>query len=420
MHIAIVGCGTGGQAASLYLHRAGHRVTVFERSPTLAPVGAGLLLQPTGMQVLDELGVGDRIRTLATPVDRLHGVNHAGRTVLDLRYADLSPGLVGMGVHRGGLFATLLDEMERSGIDVARGVTVARYAVEPSGRVAIFDDRDHPLGEFDLLVAADGARSLLRTQSACVSRASMYPFGALWFVADDPDGLYGRTLSQVYRDTRGMIGFLPSGRRATHEPPTVSVFWSIRRDQFEAVREAGIDAFKASVRALTDRAEPVLAQLLDADQLIGASYMDVVMSRTSDGPVVFLGDAAHAMSPQLGQGVNLALLDAQALARSLASLLPDERPAPTRIVESLERCDRTRRANVRYYQWGSRWLTPIFQSRWSLLGLPRDACMGPMCRVGLLRRVMLESLVGIKTGVMPWAKDRGLMGDPPGAPVGRA
>ena len=75
---------------------------------------------------------------------------------------------------------------------------------------------------------------------------------------------------------------------------------------------------------------------------------------------------------------------------------------------------------MRYYQWGSRWLTPIFQSRWSLLGLPRDACMGPMCRVGLLRRVMLESLVGIKTGVMPWAKDRGLMGDPPGAPVGEA
>ena len=52
LHIAIVGYGTAGQAAALLLARDGHRVEVFERAPEPGPVGAGFLLQPTGLQVL--------------------------------------------------------------------------------------------------------------------------------------------------------------------------------------------------------------------------------------------------------------------------------------------------------------------------------------------------------------------------------
>jgi 2-polyprenyl-6-methoxyphenol hydroxylase-like FAD-dependent oxidoreductase len=229
-----------------------------------------------------------------------------------------------------------------------------------------------------------------------VAKAQQYPWGAMWFVADDPNGQYGRTLAQTYRGTREMIGFLPSGRRAAGELPTVSVFWSVRCDQFASVRGAGLEAFKSRVRSLTDRAEPVLAQLTSIDQLINATYHDVVLRKTHDGPVVFIGDAAHAMSPQLGQGANLALVDACELAKAIAR--------EANIGAALAAYERARRDNVRFYQRVSRWLTPVFQSDYALLAKPRDWFMGPCCRVGVFKRLMLESLVGIKTGVMPWSR----------------
>lgn len=71
LHIAIVGYGTAGQAAALLLARDGHRVEVFERAPEPGPVGAGFLLQPTGLQVLWELGLLPDVMEHGRRVNRL-------------------------------------------------------------------------------------------------------------------------------------------------------------------------------------------------------------------------------------------------------------------------------------------------------------------------------------------------------------
>jgi len=84
LDIAIIGCGTAGQAVSIFLTDQGHRVTVFERAPELSPVGAGLLVQPTGQRVLDELGAGDSLRKVASPITHLVGTSLNGTRVLDL------------------------------------------------------------------------------------------------------------------------------------------------------------------------------------------------------------------------------------------------------------------------------------------------------------------------------------------------
>src|ERR1700744_3186905 len=89
--IAVVGCGVAGQAAATFLAEAGHGVTVFERFAEPRPLGAGLLLQPTGLAVLDRLGVRDGAIVAGAKVSGLEARTVKGQPVLDLSYARLHP-----------------------------------------------------------------------------------------------------------------------------------------------------------------------------------------------------------------------------------------------------------------------------------------------------------------------------------------
>jgi len=115
LKIAIAGAGPGGLAAALYLHRAGHHVTLLERFAEPSAVGSGLILQPTGLTVLDDLGLFDDIAALGSRIDRLFGADAtSGRTVLDVRYAAIKGGRHGIAVHRAALFHVLFEAVQRA------------------------------------------------------------------------------------------------------------------------------------------------------------------------------------------------------------------------------------------------------------------------------------------------------------------
>jgi len=385
LRIAVIGCGVAGQAAALFLSRAGHRLTIFERFDKPAPVGAGLLLQPSGLAVLKRLGLLEGAVGAGAPVGGIDGRTVSGRRVLNLSYRDLHPACGGIGIHRASLFDLLHAPVRAAPIELICGITIATLEQQGAG-VTPVDDKGVRHGRFDLVLVCDGAHSTLRQGSALRHRAPIYPWGCLWGAVRDPQRRFAGKLAQRFDSTRVMIGALPVGfNPAAGSGDWVTLFWSLRQEEIDAVRDAG--ALRARLLRCWAALEDVLPDDAAMPALTGASYRDVFLPRWRDRRVLFIGDAAHGTSPQLGQGANLALLDAYYLARALAG--DDLEPALTRFAAS-------RRGQTRFYRMASRLLTPFYQSDLAWLGWLRDLGFGAACRFPPSRDLMLSTLAGIR------------------------
>jgi 2-polyprenyl-6-methoxyphenol hydroxylase-like FAD-dependent oxidoreductase len=250
---------------------------------------------------------------------------------------------------------------------------------------------DH--GTYDLVVGCDGSRSPVRRSMNVATRDHAYDYGALWTIVDDPDELCAGELYQCLRGTRSYLGVLPTGRGQ------VSVFWSERGSAMEATVARGLPAWRDAARPLAGPMAPLLDRV---DHLLPASYRDVVV-RTPyriasphdgrAGAAVLAGDAAHAMSPQLGTGTSLALADAWTLHHALAT--QESLPA------ALSAYAAARAAHVRWYQWWTRLLMPAFQSGLSPPAWPRDLLAPPVMTVPAVRSQVVTTLTGDRTS--PWS-----------------
>jgi len=385
LRVAIVGYGSGGQATALLLSADGHRVEVFERAEALGPVGAGFLLQPVGQRVLWELGLLETALRYGAPISRLYGETAAGRPVMDMRYGELDPRLFGLGMQRGALFA-LLDAAWTTDRCLHVGVRITR--IDPAaGSLTDQDGRRH--GGFDLIVVADGAASRLRSQIGPARLDQPYPWGAQWCLVPMDAWPWPAELQQRYIDAQRMAGMLPVGTRPDDSTPRLSFFWSL---PVTAMTAPTFDAaqWRADVAGVWPAALQCLSSTAIPDGLALARYRDTVHHRWHCGRAVLLGDAAHAMSPQLGQGVNMALLDALALRDALRQA--------TALPEALSRYERERRVHVGIYHFWSRWLTPLFQSERLVWAKLRDWSFHPLSRLPGGRNQMLRVLTGTRRG----------------------
>ncbi len=132
----------------------------------------------------------------------------------------------------------------------------------------------------------------------------------------------------------------------------------------------------------------LVTQFQHPDDLSFAHYSDITMKQVSAALLV-IGDAAHGTSPQLGQGANLALLDAVALTCALRE--------EASVRQALAAYERSRKAHVRFYQTASRWLTPFFQSDSRTAGWLRDWTFAAMGKTPFLKGQMLQTLIGVKS-----------------------
>lgn len=388
LDIGIVGAGPAGLAAALFLHRDGHRVTIFEKFDQPKPVGSGLILQPTGLSVLNALGLLPDILARGARIDRLHGADaKSGRTVLDVGYAAGAGGRFGVAVHRAALFGVLHRAVLADGISIVTGTDVDR--VDHAGpRPALISEKGGTMGRFDLVVDASGTRSKLKAQAYAPAEPKPLAYGAFWAsLGWRGDGFDPHALSQRYDKARVMIGVLPIGRIEPDSADMAAFFWSLKPAEAEAVKAQGIDAWKARVAGYWPDCVAYLEQIDGFDDLALARYGHHTLKPPAGRGLAIIGDAAHSTSPQLGQGANMALLDAAALRHALL---------PTAdIADALASYAQARRFHVRLFQALSYLLTPFYQSDSTLVPFLRDTLVSTVARVPPVPRVLAAMVSGM-------------------------
>ena len=386
MRVAIVGLGMAGSTLACLLADRGVDVVVLEQEQDPRPVGAGIWLQQMGQQVLDRLGLLAPLRAQSREVTRVDIRTASGRSLVDVSYDDVPGSVPALGVHRGTLFSLLLSAVRQRGVPLRLGVRVTGVRPVSGGLAVETPGRDHDT--YDLVVGCDGSRSSVRRSMAVTVRDRPYDYGALWSIVDDPDELCAGELFQCLRGTRQYLGVLPTGLGR------VSVFWSERGSAMEGVLARGLPAWRDTAGPLAGDLAPLLERV---DHLLPAAYRDVVVRspyRVADrAAAVLVGDAAHAMSPQLGTGTSLALADAWTLHHTLTN-------APS-LPAAVQRYAAARAAHVRWYQWWTRLMMPVFQSGLTPLAGPRDLLAPYVMRVPGVRRQAVTTLLGNRTS--PWS-----------------
>jgi 2-polyprenyl-6-methoxyphenol hydroxylase-like FAD-dependent oxidoreductase len=401
--IAVAGFGVAGAFAATLLARLGHDVHVFERAPRLAPVGAGLLLQPAGQAALARARLLAAILGSAEPITAVRAYTHTRRTLVHLPYpaateATRPDGVRphALGVHRADLFAVLHAAALAAGATLHLDTPIVSSAETPDA-VTLTDARGQNHGPFDAVLAADGARSALRAAHFPVPTRS-YAHGAAWAVG--PCRAVRGHLLQVTRGTTHLAGLLPTGN------DRCSLFWGLPVRNFpdcaparggdggaiprsQNGRPVNLPSLKLEILSLIPEAAEILDTVSSLDAFTFTTYTHASLSRWHTRRLCLLGDAAHASSPHLGQGVNLALLDAEALAHAVAGSAGKlDWPA------TFAHYERLRRPHQRYYSALTHFLTPFFQSDGHLRGVARNATLPLLPHVPFVRPLMLKTLTG--------------------------
>ncbi|MED5390080.1 MAG: NAD(P)/FAD-dependent oxidoreductase [Pseudomonadota bacterium] len=393
--IAIIGAGTAGLATAALLAGQGHHITLIERAEALAPVGAGLLLQPTGLSVLQDMGLYRTMLGYGARVDALIGHTRDGQRIMNTAYRSLDAHSHGLGIHRASLCHVLDQHLQARTHERLMGSTVLAVETSDDQTIIVIKKNGEPYRlSFDAAIIANGSHSRLRP-ATWTRYDKLYPWGAMWAMQPMVDAFAAPLLQQRYHRANQMAGVLPTGSRPDQpDQPLASFFWSLPVTQMPLWEQADFDfsGWRDQALRLWPQLETLLAPLTHPKQLLPATYRDVIMHRWGENRLGIIGDAAHAMSPQLGQGANMALLDARAISQALAE--SDSWP------QVWDHYHRQRAPQIRFYQRMSRWLTPAFQSHSRTVSRGRDLFFPIMERVPWLRMQMAKTVAGLKQGML--------------------
>ena len=286
-------------------------------------------------------------------------------------------------MHRSSLFGVLYDEVLAAGIAICTGHEILGFYDEPD-RCGLVFDAGVRSRQYDLVVDASGWASRLASDAK-----NILAYGALWATLplQSGDAVSANVLEQRYRRAAQMAGVLPIGRRTPGGEEEVAFFWSLRGRDHAAWLASPIDIWKAKVLALWPELDGLMARITCHADLTFARYSHRTKAQSVSGRSFAIGDAWHSASPQLGQGANMALLDAWALAAGLRE--------GRCLAEGLRLARAWRSGHVQLYQALTGLLTPLYQSDAKWPAVIRDRLLAPLSRMRPITRLQASLMSGL-------------------------
>ncbi|MBD3884394.1 FAD-dependent urate hydroxylase HpxO [Phormidium tenue FACHB-886] len=310
LKVVIIGAGIGGLTAGIALQQAGYQVEIYDRVAQLRPAGAGISMWSNGVKVLNRLGLGDKIAKVGGQMNQMQY-----RTLNNelLNEIDLYPLIETVGQRPYPVARTDLQQLLVEAFAGEIKLNAKCIGLEQDGQsaTAIFEDGHRATG--DLIIAADGVRSVLRNQILGQDIQPRYAGYVNW------NGLV--PMSKDLIPSTSWALFVGEHKRASMMPVGDNRFYFF----FDVPLPKGTPVHPNGIRAelagyFQGWCQPVqnLIQALDPDRTNRIEIHDVgPLDRFVQGRVALLGDAAHTTTPDLGQGGCQALEDAEVLTRYL-------------------------------------------------------------------------------------------------------
>ncbi|HEY2337054.1 MAG TPA: FAD-dependent oxidoreductase [Burkholderiales bacterium] len=304
----VVGGGIGGLSLARELARRKLPVTVLERARRVDPVGAGIIMNPNAMRVLERNGLADAVRANSWPYLRRETRDRHGRVLAERDYRPLYDAgklAVGALVHRAHLHDVLFGGIEKGVVRFGTAVEKIRVSSRRVQAVA-----GGQVLEADVLVGADGIHSTVRRHLSGEVAPVYMGYRSHRVVVDNAAGVdcFTELLGRGQR-----IGLVPIA------PGRIYIWTTFNSGRNAAPVLKSADEFRAMFAQFTDpRVVKLFAQLRSADEIITTAVEELCEERWYAGRVALLGDAVHAMTPNIGQGAGMAMEDAAVLAEELA------------------------------------------------------------------------------------------------------
>ena len=303
---AILGGGIAGLTTAIALKQMGITATVYEAAPEFKPLGAGIMLAKNAMKVYKKLGLYDRLYHAGQPFDQFTFYSRKGNPISRTLASRIEPMLANVAIHRAILHEVLLSYLEPSQIVV--GKRSQGFSETAEGYEVSFTDGTTLQAKY--LIVAEGIHSPIRQQVLPTAK-KRYSGYTCWRGVASIAGPLGTEAFETWGGN-GRFGAVPLKEN--------TVYWFAVKnapEDSDEMKRYGLPDLKKIFRGYHDPIGKIL-DATPADQILHNDLHDLCpISQYAYGNLVLIGDAAHATTPNMGQGACQAIEDALVLANCL-------------------------------------------------------------------------------------------------------